>query len=341
MTRAVVFAYHNVGVRCLKALVARGVDVALVVTHQDSPGETIWFDSVARTAADYAIPTVTPVDPNATEIVARVAASRPDFLFSFYYRSMLGAPLLALPPRGALNMHGSLLPKYRGRVPVNWAIIRGESETGATLHYMEEKPDSGDIVAQNSVPILPDDTAKEVFDKVTVAAELTLFSALPALLAGTAARIAQDLSRGSYFGGRRPEDGVIDWSQGARSIHNLVRAVAPPYPGALTTIQGSPARLLRTRVLDPFAPATGAPAIAVEDGLLCVRCGGGGILQVLELEIDGMPISAESFGQWSQTHTPTHPGRIGGVANGASAHLPGAHALGAAQASPDRIANNN
>src|SRR6516162_3651592 len=222
--RAVVFAYHNVGVRCLKALLARGVDVRLVVTHEDNPHEQIWFESVAAVAADYGIATIAPEDSNAAEVVARVAAARPDFLFSFYYRAMLKAPLLALPSRGALNMHGSLLPKYRGRVPINWAIIHGETETGATLHYMTTKPDDGDIVAQTAVPILPDDTAKEVFDKVTVAAEITLHEALPGLVAGTAPRRPQDASLASYFGARKPEDGVIDWSKSATEIHNLVRA---------------------------------------------------------------------------------------------------------------------
>ncbi len=152
---------------------------------------------------------------------------------------MLKAPLLAAARRGALNMHGSLLPRYRGRAPVNWAVLHGERETGATLHYMTEKPDDGDIVAQTPVPILPDDTAREVFDKVTVAAEIALDRALPALIAGTAPRRPQDPASASYFGGRRPEDGIIDWKRDALSIHNLVRAVAPPYPGAFTTVGGN------------------------------------------------------------------------------------------------------
>ncbi len=156
-------------------------------------------------------------------------------------------------------MHGSLLPRYRGRAPVNWAVLHGERETGATLHYMTEKPDAGDIVAQTRVPILPDDTAREVFDKVTVAAEITLDGVLPALVAGTAPRRPQDLASGSYFGGRRPEDGIIDWSRDAASIHNLVRAVAPPYPGAGRRSPAIPARVLRTRVLDPAAPPAPAP----------------------------------------------------------------------------------
>jgi methionyl-tRNA formyltransferase len=295
MSRAVVFAYHNVGVRCLKVLLAHRVDVPLVVTHADSAGETIWFGSVAATAAEYDIPVVTPDDPNVPELAARVAALSPDFLFSFYYRKMLKAPLLALPARGALNMHGSLLPKYRGRVPVNWAVLFGERETGATLHYMTEKPDSGDVVAQSTVPILPDDTAQEVFDKVTVAAEIALDGVLDALLAGTAPRHRQDLSLGSYFGGRRPEDGIIDWGRDAAAIHGLIRAVAPPYPGAFTEVGRVPARVLRSRRLDGPAAPTLAPTLDVRDGRLVAHCGGGGLLQILALEIDGVPTSPAAF----------------------------------------------
>jgi len=293
--RAVVFAYHNVGVRCLKALLAHGVDVPLVVTHADDPREERWFDSVAAAAAERGIAAIAPDDPNAADVVARVRAIAPDFVFSFYYRRMLGAPLLALARRGALNVHGSLLPKYRGRAPVNWAVLAGERETGATLHYMAAKPDAGDIVAQVAVPILPDDTAREVFDKVTVAAEIALDGALPALVGGTAPRRPQNLTQGSYFGGRRPEDGEIDWRRDAVTIHNLVRAVAPPYPGAFTAVGGVRARLLRTRVLDTAAPPTLAPTIAADGAQLVAHCGGGGRLHVLALELDGAPAGPAAF----------------------------------------------
>jgi methionyl-tRNA formyltransferase len=289
MTRAVVFAYHNVGVRCLRVLLAHRLDVPLVVTHADSRGETIWFDSVAATAGECAIATVAPDDPNAPDVVARVEALDPDFLFSFYYRRMLGRSLLAAARRGALNMHGSLLPRYRGRAAVNWAVLHGERETGATLHYMTAKPDDGDIVAQTAVPILPDDTAREVLDKVTVAAEITLDRVLPALVAGTAPRLPQDPSAASYFGGRAPRDGTIDWVRDAGVIHNLVRAVAPPYPGAFTTVDGVPARVLRTRVVDSATPPAPTPTLEVREGRMLAHCGGGGTLQVLALDIDGVP----------------------------------------------------
>src|SRR5580658_1255742 len=184
-TRAVVFAYHDVGVRCLQALLSAGVEVPLVVTTKDDPNETQWFGSTAVTAADYGLPVVTPDDVNTPELERTVAELRPDFVFSFYFRSMIGAPLLNAARLGALNIHGSMLPRYRGRAPVNWAILRGERETGATLHYMTARADSGDIVDQLAVPILENDEARDVFNKVTVAAEVILARSLPGLIAGT------------------------------------------------------------------------------------------------------------------------------------------------------------
>jgi methionyl-tRNA formyltransferase len=291
---AVVFAYHNVGYRCLSVLLAHGIHIPLVVTHTDNPSETIWFDSVAKLAAEHDIPVITPEDANSPEIVAMIQALHPDFLFSFYYRNMLKTPLLAIPRRGGYNMHGSLLPKYRGRVPVNWAIIHGETETGATLHAMTVKPDNGAIVDQQAIPILPDDTAMEVFHKVTCAAEITLNRCLPSLLDGTAQLKPQDLSLGGYFSGRKPEDGKIDWLKDAQTIHNLIRAVAPPYPGAYTTVAGKTARVLKSRVESGRVPRSAKPALYWENGRCFADCGGGGVLRVLSLELDGQPIGAEN-----------------------------------------------
>jgi len=292
---AVVFAYHDVGVRCLSLLLAQGIDVRLVVTHQDQPTEQIWFDSVETLARRQRIEVITP-DSVDSDTISRVAALAPDFLFSFYYRSMLPVPLLDLARRGALNMHGSMLPGYRGRAPVNWAVLHGERMTGASLHYMVAKPDAGDLVDQMAVPILPDDTAGDVFRKVTVAAELVLERTLPALLAGTAPRTPLDLEAGSYFGGRRPEDGRIDWSKPATTIHNLVRAVAPPYPGAFAELGGQHARILRTRC--PVGGAGRTPGdrlLRVVDDRLQVCCADGRILEILELEVNGKGVSAGEF----------------------------------------------
>jgi methionyl-tRNA formyltransferase len=291
---AVVFAYHNVGVRCLSVLLAQGVKISLVVTHQDNPGENIWFDSVAKLAALHSIKIITPDDPNTLEIVNLIKELQPTHFFSFYYRLMLKRELLSLPKHGAFNMHGSLLPQYRGRVPVNWAIINGETHTGATLHVMNEKPDNGEIVDQQSVPILPNDTAFDVFNKVTVAAEITLDRCLPALLNGTAILRKQDLSLGRYYGGRKAEDGRINWTQSALQIHNLIRAVAPPFPGAFTSIQGKPVKILRSHVVSAKKPRSTTAQFYVESDALYADCGSG-VLRVLTIELAGENIAPESL----------------------------------------------
>jgi methionyl-tRNA formyltransferase len=295
VTRAVVFAYHDVGCRCLGVLLDQGVEVPLVVTHTDDPKENLWFGSVAALSRARGIETVTPDDPNTPDFVAKVQALRPDFLFSFYYRSMLGRALLAIPARGAYNMHGSLLPKYRGRAPVNWAVLHGETQTGATLHEMVVKPDAGRIVDQEAVPILADDRAVDVFGKVTGAAERVLARSLPGLVDGSAVLRPQDLSKGRYFGGRRPEDGRIDWSQPAKRIHDLVRGVAPPYPGAFTDLEGARLRVLRTRLLPRRDPARPSAFLHAEAGRCLAACADGGALELLELELDGRALSAQEL----------------------------------------------
>lgn len=297
MSSAVVFAYHNVGVRCLSVLLAGGVDVRLVVTHEDDPGERIWFSSVRQLCAEREIPCIVPDTPNTPEIEARVAALDADFLFSFYYRHMLKSPLLQSARRGAYNMHGSLLPRYRGRVPVNWAVLHGERETGATLHQMTIKPDNGPIVDQFAVPILPDDTAQEVFQKVTVAAELCLVRSLPKLIDGTAEHRTQDLTQGAYFGGRRAEDGRIDWQQNARQIHNLVRAVSRPYPGAFSDFPQGRLILWRTRVIDDQGLRETSGTLANHGNSIEIHPAGGGVLRVLEADFCGLPVLADPPGQ--------------------------------------------
>lgn len=298
MTTAVVFAYHNVGVRCLRVLLDQGVQVPLVLTHADSPTENIWYDSVAEVCADRGIEAITVDDANHPHVVARIRALAPDFLFSFYYRKMLGAEILGIPKRGALNMHGSLLPEYRGRVPTNWAVINGETETGASLHYMEVKPDAGDLVAQSSVPILGDDTAHEVFQKVVVAAEITLVRALPQLVAGTAPRVPLDLKSGSYFSGRKPEDGRIDWQRSAQQIYNLIRAVAPPYPGAFADFRDARVIVNKAQIVNSAEVSAPPGSIGHAGPTLGFVCGDGKLLEPLSLTIDGQTLHRIASQEW-------------------------------------------
>jgi methionyl-tRNA formyltransferase len=222
-------------------------------------------------------------------------AARPDIVFSFYYRYMLSEDWLTLPRLGALNIHGSLLPKYRGRAPVHWAILRGETSTGASLHYMVQKPDAGDLVDTQSVSILENDNALDVSVKVAAAAEEVLRRNLPGLIAGTAPRRPLNLSQGSYFGRRSPEDGRIDWRGSARSVHDLVRAVAPPFPGAFTDIEGLRLGFLETRMdsAPPRFPAQ-APCLYREEGGWFADCVDGKRLKILQLAVNGESLAHNS-----------------------------------------------
>ena len=283
MTRAVVFAYHDVGVRCLKALRSAGIEVPLVISVADDPSETLWYASVAATARDYGYPLLLPSDANAPDIAGKIGNLAPDLIFSFYYRSLISDAILRHAKLGAFNLHGSLLPRYRGRSPVNWAILRGETTTGVTLHEMVQRADAGAIVDQQSVPILIDDTARDVFAKITVAAEMVVVRTLPELVAGTAAHRVQPVLPGEYFGRRKPEDGRIDWQQSALSIHNLVRAVAPPFPGAFAIIADERWEIHRTHLYTGAlaSPSNQCAALTAERGQCLIRCADGSQLQLL------------------------------------------------------------
>jgi methionyl-tRNA formyltransferase len=243
VTRArwVLFAYHTIGARALEALVARGEEVAAVVTHADDAGEGSWFESVAEVARIHQIPCFTPDSPNLRAIVETVRGLAPGLILSMWYRRLLGTELLALPRVAALNLHGSLLPAYRGRAPLNWVLVNGEPQTGVTLHHMAATADAGDIVAQRTIDIEPDDTAIALYERMTKIGVELLVGTYPAVLAGTAPRVPQDDARATTMPRRRPEDGRIDWAWPAARIFNVIRAVAEPYPGAF--VGDGPARL--------------------------------------------------------------------------------------------------
>jgi methionyl-tRNA formyltransferase len=256
--RCLVFAYSEIGVVSLETLLALGEEVVGVVTHADHPTEVRWWRSVEELARRNKIPVITPEDPNRPEVLAWAQDKRPDVLFSCYYRLMLKRPLLDVAREGAFNLHGSLLPKFRGRAPINWAIVEGAAETGLSLHEMVEKPDAGDVLAQESVPILEQDTARDVFEKVVPLAGKILRRVVPLLREGRAPRLPQDAAQATYRGARRPADGKIDWAWPALRIHNLVRGVTRPYPGAFTHLTGQKVFVWKGAVWKGKAPETDA-----------------------------------------------------------------------------------
>ncbi|WP_330211762.1 bifunctional UDP-4-amino-4-deoxy-L-arabinose formyltransferase/UDP-glucuronic acid oxidase ArnA [Pseudomonas sp. AM4(2022)] len=235
-SKAVVFAYHDIGCAGIEALLSAGYDIAAVFTHADDPKENNFYGSVAQLCARNGIPVHAPEDANHPLWIERIAKLNPEYIFSFYYRNLLSEPLLATARKGAFNLHGSLLPKYRGRAPANWVLVNGETETGVTLHRMVKRADAGAILAQQKVTIERSDTGLSLHAKLRDAATALLRDALPQLAQGKLSETAQDESKATYFGRRTAADGKLDWKQPAEQLFNLVRAVTQPYPGAFCAV---------------------------------------------------------------------------------------------------------
>jgi len=286
--RVVAFAYHDMGIAGLEALRRNGFEIPAIFSHDDDPGENCWFGSVKDWGRSAGIDVFCPADVNLPGEVARIAALRPEALFSFYYRRMFGREILNLAPGKAFNLHGSLLPAYRGRAPVNWVLVNGEKRTGVTLHLMTEKPDAGGIVGQRAVAIDETDTARTLYGKLCREAGILLDELLPLIREGRETLRSQDLSRGSYCGGRRPEDGRIDWHWPARRIYNLIRAVTDPYPGAFAFLPDGRKLLVWWGIPTPAGFRKDKPGtVRIEGAHVTVRTGDGA-LQLRAVEIDGV-----------------------------------------------------
>lgn len=236
--KTVVLAYHSMGCIGIEELLNNDFEIAAIFTHKDDSNENLWFDSVEKFAKKKKIPVFSPENINEEIWIKKIQEINPEIIFSFYYRNIICKDILDIPTNGCINLHGSLLPKYRGRAPINWAIINGETETGVTLHYMTTKPDDGDIINQIGIKIEYDDTAKSLFDKALTAANILLKTTLPEIKKGTSERTPQDNIIASYYHGRTPEDGLIDWNKSSTEIRNLVRGVTSPYPGAFSFLNG-------------------------------------------------------------------------------------------------------
>jgi len=273
--KAVVFAYHDMGCVGVQALLDAGFDIAAIFTHADNAQENAFFGSVARLAAERAIPVYAPDDVNHPLWVDRIAELKPDVIFSFYYRNLLGEAILNSARIGAFNLHGSLLPAYRGRAPLNWVLVNGETQTGVTLHRMISRADAGAIIAQQAVEIADADDALSLHRKLTESAKHLLEGALPTLKSGTFSETAQDESKASYVGRRTPEDGRLEWEKPAQTLHNLVRAVSDPWPGAFSFVGTHKFIVWKSRVRSDVAPARAGTVISVAP--LIIACGEGAL----------------------------------------------------------------
>ena len=280
--RTVVLAYHEIGAAALKATLESGLEVVAVFTHMDDPAEGGWYASVARIAAARGIPVHAPERLDHPIWVDRIKAMRADLLLSFHYRNMVPSNVRALFPKGCVNLHSALLPRFRGRCPINWVLVHGESETGVTLHHMVDKADAGDIIAQSRVAIDDDDDARTLTAKVATASGELLKQTLPLIASGKAPRTPQDESKASVMGRRTPADGQIDWTNGAAEVRNLVRAVAHPWPGAFTHAGARKIMVWRAAL----ASGKGHPGEVLSAQPLVIACGSGAI-EIVEAQAQG------------------------------------------------------
>ncbi|NBX36894.1 MAG: bifunctional UDP-4-amino-4-deoxy-L-arabinose formyltransferase/UDP-glucuronic acid oxidase ArnA [Planctomycetes bacterium] len=281
--RTVVLAYHEIGAAALRQAIASGLQVVAVFTHRDDPKEGGWYASVARLAAEHGIPVHAPARIDHPIWVERIRALQPELLLSFHYRNMVGPAVRALFPKGCINLHSALLPKYRGRCPINWVLVHGERETGVTLHHMVDKADAGDIIAQRSIAIGPDETAWELTQRICTESAQLLAETIPLLVAGTAPRRAQDESQATVMGPRTPADGEIDWTRSTEQICNLVRAVSHPWPGAFTFAGTRKLMVWKVRRVQTPAGAAAAPGELVSAAPLIVAAGDGA-LEIVEAQ---------------------------------------------------------
>lgn len=293
--KAVVFAYHDMGCLGVQAVLDAGYDIAAIFTHADNPGENAFFGSVSRLAADAGIPVYAPDDVNHPIWAERISQLAPDVIFSFYYRHLLSDAILALAPAGAFNLHGSLLPKYRGRAPLNWVLVNGESETGVTLHRMVKRADAGAIVAQQRVAISSDDTAFTLHHKLCQTARRVLKQALPAIERKETHDVQQNESEATYFGRRTPEDSFLTWNRPATTLHNMVRAVAAPWPGAFSYSGTQKFTIWSSRV--HAQNQTAQPGTVISVSPLLIACSEGALEVVTGQAGNGITVQGAQLAQ--------------------------------------------
>src|SRR5579862_703222 len=283
------------GYACMEALLKMGAQIAALFTHRDDTHEEIWWRSCEELAARHGVPVH--IDESIEAVAATIGALKPSIIYSFSYRHLIPESVLVLAPIGAFNLHPSLLPAYRGRAPVNWVLVNGERETGVTLHHMVARADAGDIVGQRAVSIDDSDNALTLYRKLVPLGVELIDELHPKIVAGNAPRRKMEITKGSYFGRRKPEDGRIDWRWPARRIFNLVRAVTHPYPGAFCFAGGRKLMVWEARI-GIEAGSRGAPGEILgeaSDGSVEIAAGEGA-LWIARAQFEGAAEDAAAGG---------------------------------------------
>ncbi len=281
----------------LQALLGSRHDLRAVVTQPDKPagrGRRLSAPIVKQLALSHEIPCLQPTALNDPTVEDALSALEPEVIVVAAYGKILPPSLLNIPPMGCINVHASLLPKYRGAAPIQWAIINGEAETGITIMLMDEEMDHGPILLQRPVSISPEETAGELHDRLAALGADCLLEALEGLEAGSLTPRTQDHAEATYAPMLSKEDGRLDWSEPAETVVNRVRGVTP-WPGATTTLGGEPIKVWQASVGPADASGRSGEVVAVGEDGLTVACGRGAV-RIEELQVAGRRrMAAASF----------------------------------------------
>ncbi len=273
----------------LKALVGAGHEICGVFTQPDKPknrGMKLQEPPVKEYALSIGLPVFQPAKVRDGEALGILQALNPDLIAVAAYGKILPVDILALPRLGCVNVHSSLLPKYRGAAPINWAILNGEDETGVTIMYMAEGMDTGDILTQAKTPIGLNENAAQLFVRLADIGAGLLVETVAALEAGKVSPVPQDSARASYAPMLSKEQSPLDWTRSARQLHNHVRGLYP-WPSALMVLDGIRCKVLQTALAGESGGKTPGTVLQADKKGLRVACGDGQALDILELQPNG------------------------------------------------------
>jgi methionyl-tRNA formyltransferase len=285
--RTVFMGTPDFALQTLQGLIDAGCNMVGVYTQPDRPkgrGKKLAPPPIKELAQEYEIPVYQPLKLRQPEAVAELEALAPDLIVVVAYGQILPKSVLEIPAHGCINVHASLLPKYRGAAPINKSIIDGETETGITTMYMDVGLDTGDMLVKKTLAIGPEETAGELHDRLASLGRETMEETLRQLCTDTLQREVQDDEQSTYASMMKKEDGRIDWSRSAQEVHNHVRGL-DPWPGAYTTINGELLKLAGTGPETEEGNQPGSVISADKQGV-CVACGSGS-LRIKKLQLAG------------------------------------------------------
>lgn len=287
--RIVFMGTPEFAVPSLKALVEAGHDVCGVFTQPDKPknrGMKLQAPPVKEYAITQNIPVFQPLKMRDGEALSILKELSPELIVVAAYGKILPVDILELPPKGCINVHSSLLPKYRGAAPINWAILNGEDETGVTIMYMAEGLDTGDMIAAACTPISLEENAQQLHDRLAEMGAELVARVVSDMENGEVSAAVQDDALSCYAPMLSKELSPIDWTKSARQIHDQVRGLYP-WPAAVSEIDGVRCKVIRTALSGECTDKAPGAFVQADKKGLKIACGSGEVLEILELQPDG------------------------------------------------------